>query len=201
MRGMRNSIQETGGRTSPRAVTPQRTNPMDITYPLNEFYALAKRELPPIEQISGEKIPKPYKSLLVHNNDMTPTLEKFHSSQIHLEIRKSEQRNGFYFREVILRLDGSNRPVEFGANKIHLSRFPEAARKLILEERVPLGTILKQCALNHHTEANTFLRVESDAMINEAFGLKSATILYGRKAAICDARDELLSEIVEILPP
>ena len=190
-----------GMRSAPPAAGLRFSEQMHTAYPLNEFYALTNRELPHIEQISGDKVPEPYKSLLVHNNDMTPTLEKFHGSRIHLKILKSELRNGFYFREVILHLDGSNKPVEFGANKILLARFPEAARKLILEERVPLGTILKTRAIGHRTEAKTFLRVESDSIINAAFGLKSPTILYGRKAVIADMKGEPLSEIVEILPP
>ena len=34
--------------------------------------------MPPCEQVEGELVPEPYKTLLVHQNDMTPTLENFH---------------------------------------------------------------------------------------------------------------------------
>ena len=53
-------------------------------YPLDEFYAQAGLPLPAIEQIGGEDMPEPYRSLLVHQRDMTPTLEKFHGGKIHV---------------------------------------------------------------------------------------------------------------------
>ena len=48
--------------------------------------ALAGRTLPPIEQVPGESVPEPYRQLLVHQDDMTPTLEKFHGDRVHLTI-------------------------------------------------------------------------------------------------------------------
>ena len=41
--------------------------------------------LPRIERIDSESVPEPYKSLLVHSQDMTPTLEEFHGDTIHLD--------------------------------------------------------------------------------------------------------------------
>jgi chorismate-pyruvate lyase len=170
-------------------------------YPLSEFYAHAKLPLPRIEMIPGDAVPEPFKSLLVHHNDMTPTLEAFHKSDIHLEILTRERRGDFYFREVVLRLHRDESPVEFGANKVYVGRFPEAARELILAEQIPLGRILKDCGVKHHTEAKAYLRVEADDLIGRAFDLPAKTTLYGRKAVICDGQDRPLSEIVEILPP
>jgi chorismate-pyruvate lyase len=170
-------------------------------YPLKEFYAHAKLPLPHIEAITGDQVPEPYKTLLVHANDMTPTLEQFHKDNIHLEVLRTERRGPFYFREVILRLNGNDKPVEFGANKIHLACFPEDAQALILENYAPLGRILKECNVRHHTEAKAFLKVEVDFVMSEAFGLQTPTTLYGRKALILDPHNRPLSEIVEILPP
>ena len=139
--------------------------------------------------------------MLVHNNDMTPTLESFHKSDIHLEILRRERRGDFYFREVVLRLNGDDRAVEFGANKVFLGRYPEESQDLILQEHVPLGRILKDNGIRHRTEARAFLRITTDDLIGNAFDLSSATILYGRKAVISDMEGRPLSEIVEILPP
>ena len=50
---------------------------LSFAYPLSEFYSHAKLPLPRIETIPGDAVPEPYKSLLVHNNDMRPTLEAF----------------------------------------------------------------------------------------------------------------------------
>ena len=171
------------------------------TYPLSEFYAHAKLPLPHIEFIPGEEVPEPFKSLLVHHNDMTPTLEAFHKSDIHLEIVSRERRGDFYFREVVLRLNGDDQPVEFGANKLYLGRFPEEARDLILQEYIPLGRILKDCHVPHRTHAKAFLRVQADELIGGKFELTQPGLLYGRKAVISDLQGRPLSEIVEILPP
>ena len=170
-------------------------------FPLKEFYTRAKLLLPRIEAIPSDGVPEPYKSLLVHSNDMTPTLEGFHKTEIHLEILSRERRGDFYFREVVLRLNDSEQPVEFGAIKIYVARLPEEAQDLILQEHLPLGHVLKECGVRHRTEAKVFLRVESDALINQAFGLDKPTELFGRKAVISDLQGRPLSEIVEILPP
>lgn len=174
---------------------------LPFVYPLDDFYARAGLPLPGIERIQGEEMPEPYRSLLVHDRDMTPTLEKFHGSNIHLKILKREQRGDFYFREVVLQLDGSELPVEFGANKVSLVLFPPKARQLILEERVPLGRVLRECEIGHTTLAKAFFRVAPDDLISSVLHLKTPTALYGRKATIFDAQKRPLSEIVEILPP
>jgi chorismate-pyruvate lyase len=171
------------------------------TYPLSEFYAHAKLPMPRVEIIPEDAVPEPFKSLLVHHNDMTPTLEAFHKSDIHLEIVSRERRGDFYFREVVLRLNGEDQPVEFGANKLYLGRFAEEAQDLILQEYVPLGRILKDCRVPHRTQARGFLRVQSDELIGEKFELTQPAVLYGRKAVISDLQGRPLSEIVEILPP
>lgn len=175
--------------------------PESHLYPLSEFYSHAKLPLPRIEAVPGAAVPEPFQSLLVHNRDMTPTLEAFHKSDIHLEILTRERRGDFYFRQVVLRLNRNESAVEFGANKVYVGRFPVEARELILAEQIPLGRILKDCGVKHRTEAKAFLRVEADDLIGNAFDLPKQTVLHGRKAVICDLQNRPLSEIVEILPP
>jgi len=176
-------------------------SPTAIAYPLDEFYARSGLALPPLDEVDGEAVPEPYKSLLVHERDMTSTLEGFHHGGIHLRVVSRQRRGDDYFREVVLRLDVSERPVEFGAIKIHLVRFPEAARQEILEERFPLGHVLKEHAIPYTSRPQAFLRIASDKLINELLGLHGAHILFGRRNTLLNPAGEPLAEIVEILPP
>ncbi len=171
-----------------------------IVYPLDDFYAQAGRPLPRIEPVEGKDVPEPYQTLLVHQNDMTPTLEQFHGSKIHLEVIRSQQRGDFYFREVIL-LTEEGKPVEFGAIKINLSLFPSAACAQILGELIPLGTLLAEYKVTHTSRPKAFLRIESDDFINTAFKLTGQRWLYGRRNTLWNPQQLPLAEIVEILPP
>lgn len=181
---------------------PDRPGPASsIAYPLDELYARNGRSLPPLDQVDGEALPEPYRTLLVHERDMTSTLEEFHRAGLHLRLVSRQQRGDAYFREVVLALDGKETPVEFGAIRIHLEHFPAEARQTILEERFPLGRILKDCGLRYLSRPQAFIRIASDQTINGLLGLSGAHVLYGRRNTLLSPDGEALAEIVEILPP
>jgi chorismate-pyruvate lyase len=173
---------------------------LPIVHPLDEFYALAGMPLPPLNRIDGEAVPEPYKTLLVHRNDMTPTLERFHERSIHLQVLGRRRTHDSYFREVVLRLDETDEPVEFGAIKINLALFAPAARDQILQERLPLGHILQEYKIPHTSRPSAYLRLASDKLINEVLGMTGAHVLYGRRNTLLDPQERPLAEIVEILP-
>lgn len=170
-------------------------------HPLDEFYRAAGLPLPSIEAISPGEVPEPFKTLLVHDNDMTPTLEAFHGGDIHLQVLRSYIQGGFYFREVVLRLDRNEAPVEFGASRISLDALTGAARRRILEEHLPLGRILRDFKIPHRNHPDVFLRIAADAFINRAFGHSGRQVLYGRHNRMADPQQRPLAEIIEILPP
>jgi chorismate-pyruvate lyase len=172
-----------------------------IAYPLDEFYARSGTTLPPLDQVDGQAVPEPYRTLLVHDHDMTSTLETFHGAGVHLRLLGRERKGDEYFREVLLLLEGSERPVEFGAIQIHLDRFPDAARRDILEERYPLGHVLKDHAIAYVSRPKAFLRIASDKIINAVLHLQGAHVLYGRRNTLSNLAGEPLAQIVEILPP
>ena len=174
---------------------------LPFAYPLDEFYALARRELPPIEQIEEKDMPEPYRKLLVHQQDMTPTLEAHHGRKIFLNVISRQLRGDFYFREVILLTERIGKPVEFGAIKINLGIIPATARRLILEEQEPLGTILHDSKITHTSRPKAFLRSHADQFIKGALQLSGEHVLYGRRNTLFDAKQRPLAEIVEILPP
>ena len=95
--------------------------------------------------IEPAEVPEPYRSLLVHQSDMTSTLENFYREQLHIEVLARHAR-----RERIFPRSGAGAgperqsAVEFGAIKIMLDLFPVEARQEILREQQPLGRILNR---------------------------------------------------------
>jgi chorismate-pyruvate lyase len=170
-------------------------------HPLDEFYANAGLVLPRLEIVPGEEVPQPYRGLLVHEGDMTPTLEAFHKARLHVEVLRREVRGDFYFRQVVLICDGTGARVEFGAIKIFLALYPRPARADIMEERLPLGTILAKHRIVHFSRPKAFLKVQSDDYISRALGIFGSHTLYGRRNTLSNADQHSLAEIVEVLPP
>ena len=175
--------------------------PEDFAFPLSEFYARTNLALPRMEVIAVDAVPEPYRSLLVHERDMTSTLEKFHGSEIYIHALSSEQRDGGYFREVVLHRASDAAPVEFGANRVNLALFTPAAREIFLQEKVPLGRILKDYGIAHTIRAHGFFRIAPDALICRTLKLAAPVPLYGRQAVIFNSTQQPLSQVVEILPP
>jgi chorismate-pyruvate lyase len=112
-----------------------------------------------------------------------------------------QQRDTWYFREVVLVTAGQAMPVEFGAIRINLALFPPATRRQILEERLPLGRILRQHSVPHASRPKAFFRLEADSLMTEALQLNGERALFGRRNTLLDSLRRPLAEVVEILPP
>lgn len=172
-----------------------------LAHPLDRFYDRIGRPMPPLAEIDPAAIPQPYRQLLVHDDDMTPTLERFYKCDVVLQVLSKVTEGSEYFREVVLRSHHTGKPIEFGAIKINLDRFAPLARQHVLEEREPLGHILKMDHVRHISRPRAFLRVASDELIDAALGLSGARILYGRSNTLFCPDGQALAEVVEILPP
>ena len=173
----------------------------NLLYPLDEFYAESGLTLPSLVRVNGKDIPEPYKSLLVHENDMTPTLENAYHQKIRLRVLKHQLSGNVFSREVLLTLDHDGRAVEFGAIRIYLDRLPFQARQPILEGRRPLGSILHTQDIEHTSWPEAYVQVATDDAINRALNLTGSYQLYGRRNRLLDASRRTLAEIIEILPP
>src|SRR5260370_34409178 len=102
---------------------------LNLLYPLNEFYDQVGLSLPAVVRVEDRDVPEPYKSLLVHTRDMTPTMGGFYNRGIQLRVLRHTLRHDVFSREIILVLEGDGRPVVFGAIKIYLERCPPEARR------------------------------------------------------------------------
>ncbi len=167
---------------------------------LDRFYARAGVCLPRIEPLEGGDVPEPYRSLLVHSRDMTPTLEGFHRQPIHLLVLNRESEEGAYWREVVLRRAQDGRPVEYGVIRIWLTHLPPSAAQSVLEEQRPLGKILQAEAIPHLSWPQAFFTVQADARLGAILRLHRPGALYGRRNVLLDASRRLIAEVIEILP-
>jgi chorismate-pyruvate lyase len=174
---------------------------LNLLYPLNEFYDRLRLPLPATVRVEDRDVPEPYKRLLVHPRDMTPTLAGFYNRGIQLRVLRHTLRHDVFSREIILLLEGDQRPVVFGAIKIYLERFPVEARRLIREMKLPLGTILQTQGIAHTSRPEAYIQVTADSTINSALGLSSSHLLYGRRNVLWNDSQEPLAKVVEILPP
>ena len=174
---------------------------LDLLYPLTEFYH--DREPIPLakEEAGGSRMPEPYRSLLVHDRDMTSTLETFHGESLTLRLLDKLRVPGALLRKVVLVGQDSGRALEFGAIRIQLTAFSALARWMIVEGRMPLGAILARLAIPYTSSPRLFFRLESDQRIERKLQLSSRATLYGRQNVLSDPAGRPLAEVVEILPP
>ena len=171
-----------------------------LAFPLDEFYAMEGRVLPVVLAIAGAEMPEPHRSLLVHLSDMTSTLENFHGDRLKLEVLSSRVEGEVYLREVLLRLEKSGKPVEFGAILIHLDRFDPEPRRLILGGKIPLGRVLVEQKVPFTSRPNGFFRIQADTFIGPLLAADAGAMLYARRNTLSNPAGQPLAEIVEILP-
>ena len=146
-------------------------------------------------------MPEPYRRLLVHDGDMTSRLEAFHQGEIVLTVLHREKTETAYRREVILRIEETGKPVEYGAIEIHLEAFAPELRARILEEHLPLGGLLNAHGVSYRSRPKAFIRLGADPVMGRLFGAPECPAFYGRCNQLLRADGEVLARIVEVLPP
>ena len=172
----------------------------ELQYPLNELYDRFGRDMPELRLKSGAEVPEPYKSLLVHDSDMTPALGQFHASPIYVTAINSFTKENVYYREVLLSSCKNDRPLLYGAIKINLELLPEKGAKKVLGESEPFGGILQECKVPHSSKPSAYFEVNAGEFIAEQLNVPVGSLLFGRRNTLYSENMEPLAEVVEILP-
>lgn len=172
--------------------------PVAIPSRLRDFVRGSRIALDRLHWLDGAWVPQPYRDLLVHEREMTPTLEAFHGDVLRLEILrvKTAGRNG-YLREVLLRTERLARPVVYGVIEIYLARFSAADAVAVRRGHEPLGRILLRSGMHIASRPIGFFRHDGDF----PFADVPAGICYGRYNQLLDAREAPIARIFEILAP
>jgi chorismate-pyruvate lyase len=184
-----------------KPATAQAPADVDLLYPLSLFCGNAGHPLPTYESIDGAAVPEPYRGLLVHRGDMTSRLEAFHRGSIVLEVLHREHTADAYRREVVLQIDSSGLPVEYGAIEICLDAFPAEVRKLIVEAHLPLGGLMNRYHVKYRSEPRAFIQLGPDQFMRRIFQTPTAHRFFGRSNVLLGAQGETLARIVEVLCP
>jgi chorismate-pyruvate lyase len=170
--------------------------------PLEPFYRAAGAAVPSYQLVDGALVPEPFRRLLVHERDMTSTLEAFLGQALSLEVLETRVEGDCLSREVVLTGERDGVPAEFGAIRIHLDRLPEPeARSRVVEGQRPLGRILRDLAIEHRCRPVSFFHVDTDDVMRSALALRGDGPLYGRHNLLFGAGEALMAEVTEILPP
>lgn len=152
------------------------------------------------------QLPSAPRRLLAHDDDMTPTLERFHGAAIDLEVRALEQHGDRLSRLVILHEHHGGKPVEFGAIWIHLDGFEPHVRRAIEAGGEPLGGILGRLCVPHSSHPRAFFSCNAGVVARRLGGFElmpgqPPPASYGRCNELRHADGRVFAEIVEILPP
>ena len=171
----------------------------NLLWPLNLFYERDGQH-PEVTPLTGQQVPGPYSEILVHDNDMTPTLERYYEDTVHVERRNVLNDDAVSTREVILRLDGNERAVVYGASRVFLDKLHPHARELLAEGRLPVGTILRICKIPHQGHPTGFFRVRPMPLFDDVFSQPCTASLFGRRNILSSPAGEAIVEVTEILP-
>ena len=172
-----------------------------LLWPMNLLATYCRRDIPPLTPLFQQQIPEPYRTLLVHQRNMTPTLEDYHGDHIHIERLNMLADRKERSREVILKLDTNEQAVEYGASRIFINTLPRQAVTLIKEGKIPLGTILNMYHCDHRVELCGFFKIPSTPFFQQVFPGLNGTSLYGRRNALVAPNGTTLAEVCEVLPP
>ena len=168
-------------------------------HPLDVAYTRAGLEPPTATPIAPDAIPQPYRSLLVHQRDMTLTLEAHFGGRVALRPLTTFTIGPWYYRRVLLAQEYSGRPVEMGAIRIRLAALPRKVQAEIRRNRIPLGRILRDGGVDFTSMPREFFAVAPNAEMMGVFWMREPRTLYGRRTEVL-LDGKAIGDIVEVLP-
>ena len=154
-----------------------------------------------LEFLQPDEMPEPYRTLLVHDTDMTGALECHRGQKMALHRVEQFIDGHKLVRHVELCGSDDGVPAEFGAIEIHLDRLEAGPRAAVLQGDVPLGSVLKQAGIEFKSRPRAYFRIKPGEAIRHSFGVPEDGWLFGRCNQLLTINDELIADVVEILPP
>src|SRR5262249_23703505 len=160
----------------------------------------ADAPLPEHELLNPPDVPEPYRSLLVHEQHMTVTVEEFYRSPVDVVVLDRRRDGDTYARKILLKLRADGRNVQSGIVRIRVDLCSEPVRDAILAERTPLGRILIEHDVLRRIEPTAYFRLRPGPYLRNWFGRPDPFATYGRLGIIhCDGQPAI--DLLEVLAP
>lgn len=185
-----------------RFISPAASLPLIPTPTVDDLYSLFPdtSDRPHCTPISGAEMPEPYRSLLVHTQHMTVTVEGYYGQAVDVRVIESHRDGSEYSRKILLALHDTGEVVQLGIVQIDLDMLSEQVRREIVEEKTPLGRVLIQNGVLRHIQPAGYFRVQPSAKLCEQFEIREPKTTYGRLGVIfADGKPAI--EVLEILAP
>ena len=157
-------------------------------------------QVPEFEVISGDAVPQPYRDLLVHNQHMTVTLERFHDRPVELRVLARHLEHDVYARMILLALEGTDEIVEFGIFRMDVTCCSKEVQDQIIAGKTPLGRILIEHDVLRRIDPTALLKIWPNDAANKWFGISEKQPIYGRLASIF-CNNLLAIELLEVVRP
>jgi chorismate-pyruvate lyase len=175
----------------------QDTNQLELATLVSIFYK-GPADLGAFAPVSPRDVAEPERSLLNHDCHMTVTLEKFHSSPVHVVVLRTARDGNHYAREILLRRSSDGAIVQYGVARLDLDFMDEHVVSEIESEQTPLGRILINHNVMRQVELLTLYRIRPAAALSAALQIPRDAVAYGRTALIhCNSQPAV--ELLEIV--
>jgi len=147
---------------------------------------------------SAKTVPEPYRGLLVHNQHMTVTMEKFYDGPVDVRVLQAKRDGSQYMRTSLLVRPRDQHILQFGLIRLNFDLLNRDVRQEIERQNTPLGRVLIQHEVMREIELISLWRVQPGPKLQQWFGVGQTT--YGRTAIIhCDGEPAV--ELLEIAAP
>jgi len=175
-------------------------NPHDELRALCDLFPDGPPLFAQVEHVPSATTPEPYKSMLVHDQHMTVTMERYHGTSVDVQVLAERLLGDVYARKILLLKHGTSVPVQFGIVRFNLSYVTEPVRREILAKQTPLGRVLIEHNVLRHIDLGAILQFTAGPGLAAALQMPEGDRTYGRLATIfCNHQPAV--DLLEISAP
>jgi chorismate-pyruvate lyase len=145
-------------------------------------------------------LPAPYNELLVHDQHMTVTVERFYGCEVDVRVLDVRSTDSQYARKILLARQSDGAVVQFGIARLNFAYLPEVVQREVRAQRIPLGRILIRHGMLRRVELVALWRVEPGPELRQLMALDGPATTYGRTALI-HVNHEPAVELLEVVAP